>query len=68
LLSSDTIDLKEILVLEQGKEETTVKVADSISAIRDLINAGFSPADAVFPHITPKAIANEQLSLFNFGN
>lgn len=67
LLSSDTISPEEILVLIPEKEDTSIKTADKIESISRKIDAGFTPADAIFPHVTPKGVADGQLSIFDIG-
>ncbi len=66
LLDTDTIDLDEIMILEPGKEGTTIEKASSSDAVRAKIEAGYTPADAVIPKVTPKGIMDGQLSLFDF--
>lgn len=67
LLDTDTVDLDEIMVLESGKEGTVVKKASESEAARAKIAAGYTPAEAVIPRVTPKGILDGQLSLFDFG-
>ncbi len=67
LLSTDTIDLDEIMILMPGKEGTTVEKASMSETSRAKVEAGYTPADAVIPKVTPKGIMEGQLSLFDFG-
>ncbi len=66
LLNTDTIDLNEIMILVQGKEDTNVEVASTVESAKRKIEAGYTPADAVIPRVTPKGIMEGQLSLFDF--
>ncbi len=66
LLNTDTIDLDEIMILEPGKEGTNVERASMSEVARAKIEAGYTPADAVIPNVTPKGIMEGQLSLFDF--
>lgn len=67
LLNTDTIDLDEILILEAGKEGTSVEKASKSESARAKIEAGYTPAEAVIPKAAPKGIMEGQLSLFDFG-
>lgn len=67
LLDTDTIDLDEIMMLEPGKEGTVVKKASMSEVAVAKIEAGYTPAEAVIPAVTPKGIIEGQLSLFDFG-
>ena len=67
LLDTDTIDLDEIMILEPGKEGTVVEKASESETARAKVEAGYTPADAVIPKVTPKGIMEGQLSLFDFG-
>jgi predicted ATPase len=53
LLSDKGIGGEEVLLLTPGVEGTTVEVASSIREVRDLLENGFSVADAVMPHTRP---------------
>lgn len=66
LLNTDTITAEEIALLEQGKEDTVIMSASVVASITDKIEAGFTPADAVIPHVAPKGICDGQLSIFDF--
>lgn len=65
LLNTDTIAPEEIIMLTQGKEDTIVRKASEEEIVNDKINAGFTPAEAVIPHVSPKGIIEGQLSLFD---
>lgn len=67
LLNTDTIDLDEIMMLEAGKEGTTVEKASESESAQAKIEAGYTPAEAVIPKVAPKGIMEGQLSLFDFG-
>ena len=54
ILNTDTISVEEIAVLEQGKEDTLIMSASAVASITDKIEAGFTPADAVIPHVGAK--------------
>ncbi len=66
LIDTDTIDLDEIVILEPGKEGTIIEKASKSETARAKIEAGYTPADAVIPKVTPKGILEGQLSLFDF--
>jgi predicted ATPase len=62
LLSDKGISLDEILVLSPSVEGTIVNTASSIPAIREMLDGGMTPAQAILPRTKPKNI--NQLSLF----
>lgn len=65
LLNTNTIGPEEILVLEPSNEGTVVRRADNIETVRNYIEAGFTPAEAVTPLSAPKEIQRiNQLNLF----
>ena len=66
LLNTDTIALDEIILLKQGKEDTTIEAADELESVNVKIQAGYTPADAVIPQVAPEGIRDGQLSLFEF--
>ena len=61
LLSDKGISLKEIIVLEPAAEGTKITVASKIDEVKNMLDAGMSPASAIFPRVKPKDI--NQLSL-----
>jgi predicted ATPase len=63
LLLDKGIGAEEVLLLRPDVEGTRVEVASSIKEIKDLLEKGFSVAEAAIPLTEPKQIA--QLSLFN---
>lgn len=65
ILDTDTINANEVLVLEPDKEATTISKASDIESIQQKLNAGFSPAEAIIPHVTPSTIREGQLSIFD---
>ena len=65
LLNTDTIAPEEIVILKQGKEDTSAETANNVESVRAMLDAGFTPADAIIPQVTPKAIADGQLSLLD---
>lgn len=56
LLSDKGISLKEVIVLEPASEGTKANVASNILDIKNLLNAGMSPASAILPRIKPRNI------------
>ena len=63
LLSDKGIGGEEVLLLTPGPEGTEVQVASAIQEVRDLLEGGFSVAEAVIPRTEPKA--GQQLLLFD---
>ncbi len=63
LLSDKGIGGEEVLVLEPTLEGTEVEVASTIQEVKDLLESGFSVAEAVIPRTEPAT--GEQLLLFN---
>jgi predicted ATPase len=63
LLSDKGIGGEEVLLLTPGSEGTQVQVASAIEEVRDLLEGGFSVAEAVIPRTEPKA--GQQLLLFD---
>ncbi len=61
LLRDDGIGVDEVLLLEPGTEGTSVAPADSISAIKDLLQGGLNLAEAVMPRTRPERA--QQLTL-----
>lgn len=55
LLSDKGIGGEEIFVLTPTTEGTEVQVASTIGEVRDLLENGFSPAEAVLPRTEPQA-------------
>jgi predicted ATPase len=62
LLATDTIGTDEIAVLESEKEGTLITMASNITDVMELMQAGFYPADAVIPHVTPSSLRDGGLS------
>ncbi|MEA2064660.1 MAG: AAA family ATPase [Gemmatimonadota bacterium] len=62
LLNDKGIDGKEVLLLKPGKEGAKVELASKISEIWDLLEDGFSVAEAALPWTEPKETS--QLDLF----
>ena len=54
LLADKGIGGEEILVMTPKAEGTDVEVASNIREVRDLLEGGFSPAEAVIPRTAPK--------------
>ena len=65
LLNTDTISSEEIIMLNQGKEDTVIELANNVPSVNQKIDSGFTPAEAVIPHVAPKGIMEGQLSLFD---
>ena len=65
LLNTDTISSEEIIMLNQGKEDTVIELANNVPSVNQKIDSGFTPAEAVIPHVAPKGIIEGQLSLFD---
>ncbi|MCM1155291.1 MAG: AAA family ATPase [Ruminococcus flavefaciens] len=65
LLNTDTISPEEIIMLNQGKEDTIIELADAVPSVTQKIDSGFTPAEAVIPHVAPKGVLEGQLSLFD---
>jgi len=63
LLSDKGIGGEEVLLLTPTPEGTEVQVASAIQEVRDLLEGGFSVAEAVIPRTEPKA--GQQLLLFD---
>lgn len=62
LLLDEGIGGEEVLILKPDKENTKVELASSIPEVRDLLEGGFSIADAVLPRTAPAEVT--QLSRF----
>jgi predicted ATPase len=62
LLSEKGIGGEEVLLLIPNQEGTTVQLASLDSRVRDLLDAGLSPADAALPLTAPSNL--DQLDLF----
>lgn len=65
LLNTDTISPEEIIMLNQGKEDTIIELANAVPSVIQKIDSGFTPAEAVIPHVAPKGVLEGQLSLFD---
>jgi len=63
LLSDPGIGGEEILLLSPTSEGTNVRLATSIGEVKDLLESGFTPGEAVMPRIEPKEFS--QGLLFN---
>ncbi len=61
ILSDEGIDGREVVVMNPTKEGTSVKVANSIQEIHNLLESGLTVADTVLPYIRPSI---DQLELF----
>ncbi len=65
LLSDKGIGAEEVLLLRPGREGTRLELASSIGEIRDLLEKGFSIAEAVLPRIIPPKIDQLEFNFFN---
>lgn len=63
LLSDKGIGGEEILILTPKTEGTEIEVASRIQEVRDLLESGFTPAEAVIPRTEPRN--GHQLFLFD---
>lgn len=64
MLANPGISTDEVLLLQGSKEGTTVQRASDLNFVKDIVNAGFSVAEAVLPQTEPKNIKEiSQLSL-----
>jgi len=54
LLQDKGIDGEEVLILTPTQEGTEVKAASTINEVRDLLESGFTVAEAVMPRVEPK--------------
>lgn len=64
ILNTENVRADEIAVLKPEREATGITMADSIDEVNQMIDAGFTPADAITPVVTPKGIADGQLARF----
>ncbi len=62
LLNDRGISLKEILLLEPGREGTIISVTSDLKDVQAMIMGGMTPAAAILPKTKPKNI--NQLTLF----
>ena len=53
MLEDEGIDLNEIFVLEPGSKGTVARSAAHLNEVRDLVEAGFKPGEAVMPRAAP---------------
>ena len=63
MISDEGVGLDEVLILQPGREGTSVRVANSFKEIRALLEYGVPMSDAVIPYTKPKNA--EQLPLFS---
>ncbi|HOT96580.1 MAG TPA: ATP-binding protein [bacterium] len=61
LLDNQGIGSDELIVLRTDSESTQAQIGSEVKEIRDYLDKGFSPAEAVIPYVAPKQV--EQLSL-----
>ena len=53
ILSNSGIDENEVILLQNGSEGTVAKVAADIDEVMQILDSGFSMADAVLPMTAP---------------
>ena len=63
LLRDEGIGLDETLLLQPGNEGTEVNLVNQFSEVKQLLEAGFSMAEAVMPRTQPNNV--DQLALFD---
>lgn len=56
LLSDRGLSLNEIIVLEPAIEGTQVNVASNIAEVKNMLDAGMTPASSILPRIKPRNI------------
>lgn len=56
MLANQGISADEVLLLQGSKEGTTIKKASDLDTVKEIVNAGFSIADAVLPQTEPNNI------------
>lgn len=66
ILSNPGIGTQEVLVLQNTAEGTLINKVDELDAVKAIINAGFSMAEATIPFTAPEHIQDmKQLNLFD---
>lgn len=63
LLNDRGISLNEVILLEPAAEGTQVNLASHISDVKNMLDAGMTPAAAILPRIKPKNINQLTLEL-----
>ncbi|MEO5572802.1 MAG: AAA family ATPase [Bacteroidia bacterium] len=63
LLNDRGISLNEIVVLEPAAEGTRAVVASNITEVKNMLNGGMTPGNAILPRIKPKNINQLTLEL-----
>lgn len=63
LLADDSIGLDEVLILDPGREGTTVRRAAEYEEIQTLVGGGLSLSDVLLPRTSPAGV--DQLALFS---
>lgn len=58
LLSDQGISLDEVILLEPSQEATTIKSADTLEDVEQLVSGGLGLGDAILPHATPQTLAS----------
>ena len=57
MLSHRGIRISEVLVLETSNEGTSVKTANEIFTIKNMVESGFTVGDAVIPYVKPSTVS-----------
>ena len=57
MLSHRGIRMSEVLVLETSNEGTSVKTANEIFTIKNMVESGFTVGDAVIPYVKPSTVS-----------
>ncbi len=63
MLHNESIDATRIIILKTGKEGTQAQIASAIPEVVEMIQAGYTPAEAIFP--ASSTIRPEQLSFLS---
>ena len=56
LLSDQAIALDEVLLLEPSQEATTIRSADKLEDVEQLVSGGLALGEAILPHAAPAAL------------
>jgi len=56
LLSDQGISLDEVLLLEPSQEATTIRSADKLEDVEQLVSGGLGLGEAILPHATPATL------------
>jgi len=56
LLSDQGISLDEVILLEPSQEATTIRSADKLEDVEQLVSGGLGLGEAILPHATPQTL------------